>query len=46
MQEGVIALAMLLRQLRFDYVGRRAPFPVQKITVQPDIALDMRVSRR
>ena len=46
MQEGVIALASLLRNLRFDYTGTRAPMPVQKITVQPDIALQMRISRR
>ena len=46
MQEAVIALASLMRRLRFDYVGERAPFPVQKITVQPDIGLRMRVSRR
>jgi hypothetical protein len=42
----VIALASLLRRLRFDYAGPRAPFPIQKITVQPDIGLSMRVSRR
>ncbi|MDR3472757.1 MAG: cytochrome P450 [Devosia sp.] len=46
MQEGVIALAMLMRRLRFDYVGGRPPMPVQKITVQPDIGLRMRISRR
>lgn len=46
MQEGVIALAALMRRLRFDYVGRRAPMPIQKITVQPDIGLAMRISRR
>jgi len=46
MQEGVIALAALMRHLRFDYVGARAPMPVQKITVQPDIALMMRVTKR
>jgi len=46
MQEGVIALALLLRHLRFDYLGERQPFPVQKITVQPDIELRMRVTRR
>ncbi|MGN6100106.1 MAG: cytochrome P450 [Devosia sp.] len=46
MQEGVIALASLMRHLRFDYVGSRPPMPVQKITVQPDIGLRMRVSPR
>ena len=46
MQEGVIVLATLLRHLRIDYAGTRAPMPIQKITVQPDIALKMTVSRR
>jgi cytochrome P450 len=46
MQEGVIALATLMRRLCFDYVGERPPMPVQKITVQPDTGLRMRVSRR
>jgi cytochrome P450 len=46
MQEGVIALAVLMRKLRFDYAGGRAPEPVQKITVQPAGELLMRVSAR
>ncbi|WP_279482675.1 cytochrome P450 [Aureimonas sp. SK2] len=46
LQEGVIALACLLKELRFDYVGARPPHPVQKITVQPRDGLPMRVSRR
>ncbi|MBB3952188.1 cytochrome P450 [Aureimonas jatrophae] len=46
MQEGVIALASLLRHLRFDFAGERHPMPVQKITVQPDRGLPMRVGRR
>lgn len=46
MQEGVIALAALMRHLRFDYVGERPPHPVQKITVQPDRGLPMRISVR
>ncbi|MBO0662373.1 cytochrome P450 [Jiella sp. MQZ9-1] len=45
-QEGVIALALLLRALRFDFVGHRAPEVVQRITIQPDGGLPMRVSRR
>ncbi|MBO0904442.1 cytochrome P450 [Jiella sonneratiae] len=45
-QEGVIALALLLRDLRFDYVGERPPEVVQRITVQPDGGLPMRISRR
>jgi len=46
MHEGVIALASLMRHLRFDYVGTEQPYPVQKITVQPRGGLPMRVSRR
>jgi cytochrome P450 len=46
MQEGVIALAALMRRLRFEFVGERPPQPVQKITVQPEGGLRMRVSRR
>jgi cytochrome P450 len=46
MQEGVIALAMLLRRLRFDYAGKTAPQPVQKITVQPEHDIRMGVSVR
>ncbi|NDW04255.1 cytochrome P450 [Jiella pacifica] len=45
-QEGVIALALLLRHLRFDYDGRKPPEVVQRITVQPDGGLPMRLSRR
>jgi cytochrome P450 len=46
MQEGVIALAALLKTLRFDYRGQAAPEPVQKITVQSAGPMPMRVSRR
>jgi len=46
MQEGVIALAALMRRLRFDYTGAKAPEPVQKITVQPARDIAMRISRR
>ncbi|MBB3937522.1 cytochrome P450 [Aureimonas phyllosphaerae] len=46
LQEGVIALACLMRTLRFEYVGARPPHPVQKITVQPRGGLPMRVTRR
>jgi cytochrome P450 len=46
LQEGVIALASLMRHLRFEDAGTRPPHPVQKITVQPRGGLPMRVSRR
>jgi cytochrome P450 len=46
MQEGVVALASLCRGLRYEYVGEMAPQPVQKITVQPEGGLKMRVVAR
>jgi len=46
MQEGVVALASLCRKLRFEYAGDAPPQPVQKITVQPEGGLRMRVVRR
>ena len=46
MQEGVIALACLLKHFRFDLVEGFQPWPVQKLTTQPKGGLPMRVSRR
>lgn len=46
MQEAVIALAALLRHLRYDYTGATTPMPVQKITVQPEGGLTMKISWR
>jgi cytochrome P450 len=46
MQEGVVALACLCRGLRFEFAGAEPPRPVQKITVQPEDGLRMRVVRR
>ena len=46
MKEGVIALAILLRRFRFDTFRRERPWPVQRLTTQPDGGLPMRVSRR
>jgi cytochrome P450 len=46
MQEGVVALACLCRGLWYEYAGREPPRPVQKITVQPDRGLLMRLVRR
>ncbi len=46
LQEGVIALAGLVRRLRFHHAGARAPYPVQRITIQPRGGLPMRVERR
>jgi cytochrome P450 len=46
MVEAVIVLAMLLRQLRFDYAGEEAPMPVQRITLRPRDGMRMRLTAR
>jgi cytochrome P450 len=46
MQEAVIALAVLLSQYRFDTTPETKPWPVQKLTTQPQGGLPMRVTRR
>ena len=46
MKEAVIALAILLRHHRFDTFRREKPWPVQRLTTQPEGGLPMRVSRR
>ena len=46
MQEAVIALAVLLSRFRFDTVAATKPWPVQKLTTQPQGGLPMRVTRR
>lgn len=46
MQEAIIALAMLLSRYRFDTVAETKPWPVQKLTTQPQGGLPMRVTRR
>jgi cytochrome P450 len=46
MQEAVIALAVLLSRYRFDCVAETKPWPVQKLTTQPQGGLPMRVTRR
>ncbi|EKF20036.1 cytochrome P450 [Nitratireductor pacificus] len=46
MQEAVIALAVLLGRYRFDTLPETRPWPVQKLTTQPQGGLPMRVSRR
>ena len=46
MKEAVIALGLLLRHWRFDTVGRRRPWPVQRLTTQPEGGLPMRVTAR
>jgi cytochrome P450 len=46
MQEAVIALGVLLSRFRFDVLEETRPWPVQKLTTQPEGGLPMRVSRR
>jgi len=46
MQEAAIALAVLLSRFRFDTVAETKPWPVQKLTTQPEGGLPMRVTAR
>jgi len=46
MHEAVIALAVLMSRFRFDTVAETKPWPVQKLTTQPQGGLPMRVSPR
>jgi cytochrome P450 len=46
LQEAVIALAVLMKRFRFDVTEKTNPWPVQKLTTQPQNGLPMRVTRR
>ncbi|OLP54061.1 cytochrome P450 [Rhizobium rhizosphaerae] len=46
LQEAVIALACLMRHHRFDITPQTRPWPVQRLTTQPQGGLPMRVTRR
>jgi cytochrome P450 len=46
MQEAIIALVVLLSRFRFDTVPGTKPWPVQKLTTQPQGGLPMQVTRR
>jgi cytochrome P450 len=46
MQEAMIALGVLMSRYRFDTVAETKPWPVQKLTTQPQGGLPMRVTRR
>ncbi|WP_421855425.1 cytochrome P450 [Oricola sp.] len=46
MQEGVIALAMLMREFRFEATPGLEPRPIQKLTMQAEHGLPMRVISR
>ena len=45
-QEAMIALAVLMSRFRFDSLPQTKPWPVQKLTTQPQGGLPMRISRR
>ncbi len=46
LQEAVIALAVLLHRFRFHCTDTCKPWPVQKLTTQPEGGLPMTVTRR
>ncbi|MGE0502728.1 MAG: cytochrome P450 [Rhizobiaceae bacterium] len=46
MQEAAIIMAVLMSRFRFDTLPDTKPWPVQKLTTQPEGGLPMRVSRR
>ena len=46
LQEAVIALALMLNEFRFEPTPGLAPWPVQKLTVQAQNGLPMRIVRR
>ena len=46
MQEAMIALGVLMSRYRFNTVAETKPWPVQKLTTQPEGGLPMRVTRR
>ncbi len=46
LQEAVIALGVLMRTYRFDVTPQTRPWPVQRLTTQPQGGIPMRVTRR
>ncbi|MEE9376201.1 MAG: cytochrome P450 [Rhizobiaceae bacterium] len=46
MMEAQIILAQLLRYFRFDYSGNKKPWPLMKITIQPDNGIPMKLTPR
>jgi cytochrome P450 len=46
MQEAMIALGVLMSRYRFDTTEETKPWPVQKLTTQPQGGLPMRISPR
>ena len=46
LQEAVIALGVLMKTYRFDVTTQTKPWPVQRLTTQPQGGIPMRVTRR
>ena len=46
MHEAMIAMAVLMSRLRFDTVEATRPWPVQKLTTQPQGGLPMKIMQR
>lgn len=46
MKEAAILLAIMLKNYRFEYVGEKAPWPIIRLSLQPDNGMPMRVTRR
>lgn len=46
LQEAIIVLGILMKTYRFDCTDDTNPWPVQKLTVQPQGGLSMRISAR
>ena len=46
LQEAVIALGVLMKDYRFDVTPETRPWPVQRLTTQPQGGIPMRVTRR
>lgn len=46
MQEAVIALAIMLSRYRFDTTAETKPWPVQKLTTQPQGGIPVQVTKR
>ncbi|MCV0394736.1 MAG: cytochrome P450 [Rhizobiaceae bacterium] len=46
LQEAMIILGVLMSRYRFDTLPETRPWPVQKLTTQPEGGLPMRVTRR
>lgn len=46
MQEAAILIALIFRNYRFDFAGDTDPWPLMRITVQPEDGMPMTVSAR